>query len=162
MIIMQVNHGNPRQAAQIAYAAGLIDGEGTVRINKMRATERNQSKQPHYVGLVAIGMVTPTPLKFLQGLFNCGTIREERVPNARSIWRWTINAKSDVVTLLDAVRPYLLVKHEQADLVIDFIKNKKPPFNRKAGLSEEEIRWREDVYQKVRKLNAVGAAATTK
>lgn len=159
---MNQQQDNPRQAALTAYAAGLIDGEGTVRIAKMKPAAKSKSKHPHYHTLVAVGMVTPAPLHALRNHFGIGSIREERVPGARSLWRWTINAQAEVKKLLQTIRPHLLVKHEQADLAIWFMDRKSAPFNRKLGLSDEEIRLREEAYQKMRKLNAVGAAATTK
>lgn len=155
-------HDNPRQAALTAYAAGLIDGEGTIRIAKFGPYAKNKSKHPHYYVAVVVGMVTPAPLRVLMDHFGIGTMREERVPNARSIWRWSVNAQAQAKTLLEEIRPYLLVKGEHADLALMFIERKTAPFSRRLGLGAEEIRMREDAYLAMRKLNAVGAAATTK
>jgi len=57
--------------------------------------------------------------------------------------------------------PFLIAKKEQAITLLDFLQNWENPVNNKLGISPQELQRREEAYQKMRKLNAVGAAATT-
>jgi len=91
-----------------------------------------------------------------------GSLSEECVPDRRSIWRWQVSGRMSVYKILEELVPYLIVKREQAIVVMEFCKDWHTPFSRQQGLSAEELQRREDAYQKLRKLNAVGAAATTK
>ncbi len=45
--------------------------------------------------------------------------------------------------------------------MFELINNWKTPYRRSDGVSLEELQRREDIYLKMCKLNAVGAAATT-
>lgn len=139
--------GNPRQAA-LCYIAGIIDGEGTIRIHKAK---------PY----LKIGMVERIIPELLKESFG-GSLQEECVPERRSIWRWQVSGRMSVYKILEEIVPYLIVKREQAISVMEFCKDWHTPFSRQQGLSEQELQRREDAYQKLRKLNAVGAAATTK
>jgi hypothetical protein len=119
------------------------------------------------------------------------------------MYRWGTSGSKVVPEILEKLLPYLIVKKENAELVLEFCKGKarvcghkekkcrkcgevkekqgyglchkcyaqeyrhktlskwKKDFSKNNHLSEKEIQWREELYWKVKKLNAVGAAATT-
>jgi len=153
-------HGNPKQAALLPYLAGLIDGEGTIRIYK--GSPKNWKNRVSFLhsGSMSIGMVERKPVELVTFYFG-GSLREDLVPDLRSIWRWAATGNRQVKKILDEICPYLMVKREQAMIVLDLIDNWYTPRNRGDGVPDWELRRREDLYLRVRKLNAVGAAATT-
>ena len=152
--------GNPRQAT-LCYIAGIIDGEGTIRIHKAKPYLKNKNKNYTYFAGIGVGMVERIIPELLKESFG-GSLQEECVPERRSIWRWQVSGRMSVYKILEEIVPYLIVKREQAISVMEFCKDWHTPFSRQQGLSEQELQRREDAYQKLRKLNAVGAAATTK
>jgi|SRR5690242_15995252 len=146
---------NQKQAVPIAYFAGIIDGEGWIIVRRNKGIGQ-------YSFEIGVGMVSKQVIDALQEQFG-GNIYEERVPNRRSIWRWKVLNQPAILNCIEQVGPYLMVKHVQAALMAKEIKTRVVRKNneRAIKLSDTEIQRREDFYQMVRKLNAVGAAATT-
>lgn len=137
------------------YLAGIIDGEGCIRIGRNKGNGQ-------YVYSICVGMVSKNVIELLRDTFG-GTISEECVLGRRSIWRWNLRKQQELLSCLEKIRPYLMVKGEQADLIVKAISERavrdctKGPVK----LSSEELQFREELYLKMKKLNAVGAAATT-
>lgn len=156
--------GHPRQAVLLSYLAGIIDGEGCLRINKMKPENlqhnRSKAKSARYAAYVCVGMTFKQVSELLTTVLG-GSLREERILNRRSIWRWTVSGRQIVINALEAVFPYLIVKKSQAELLFELINNWETPYRRSDGVSAKELQRREDIYLRIRKLNAVGAAATT-
>lgn len=156
-------HGNPMQAVLHAYIAGIIDGEGSIRINKCftpKLIQAHKLRNPMYYAQINLGMVTKEIPDLLMDTFG-GNVREERVPGRRSIWRYSLTGRKNLVSTLKILLPYLRVKKQHAVLAISFCENWKTPFSKQNGTDPQELQRREDAYQTMRKLNAVGAAATT-
>ncbi len=160
--------GNQKQAVLWAYLAGLIDGEGSFVIQKTEAQKIPKScnsKSTKYLGYFCIGMVDKAPLDLIRDTIGYGKVYEERVPNRRSIWRIRFAGRLKLMPFIKELIPYLIVKKKQAELMLDFCEKwvtTRNHLGQKIVTSSEELQRREDAYQKMRKLNAVGAAATTK
>ena len=158
--------GNQRQALRIAYCAGLIDGEGSICVTKTRAAVYLGRRAPLHAPLIRVGMIQEKPMKFLQETFQCGNIYYEGVrknrPSQRPMYRWVITNRADVMRTLETIMPYLLVKKDQAKLILEMCEGWVLCQNKLAGTLESELQRREDFYIKCKELNAVGAAATTK
>lgn len=152
--------GNPRQATLLAYIAGIMDGEGTIRINKGKGKANwNYS----YHTQLSVGMIDPQIPYLFKDVLG-GNVREECVPDRRSIWRWALTGRFQITAVLVALLPYLRVKKAQALLALQFCREwKNPKRHHRTWINDaQELQRREDAYQEMRKLNAVGAAATTK
>ena len=155
-------HGNPKQAVLLSYCAGIIDGEGCIRISRNRKERLPNAKCDRFYGCIMVGMTEkkiPELLKVVIG----GTSITERVrgENRQKVYRWSCTGKYKVKEILDKIYPYLFLKRKQAELVLELINNWETPYSRRQGVSIHELQRREELYRKVRKLNAVGAAATT-
>jgi len=161
--------GNQRQAVHWAYLAGLIDGEGSFTIQKIaveKIAKSSKSVSPKYLGYFSIGMLDKEPIDLIQASIGKGKVYEERVPERRSIWRIRFGGRETLIPFIKQLLPYLIVKKKQAKLLLEFSENWKSSGQGKHGyrdrISESELQRREEAYLKMRKLNAVGAAATTK
>ena len=159
---------NQRQAVLWAYLAGLIDGEGSFVIQKTaveKIHKSSKSKTPKYLAYFCIGMVNKEPLDLIQETIKAGKVYEECVPDRRSIWRIRFAGRLSLMPFVRNLLPYLIVKKKQAELMLDFCEKWTTPVNeggRRVRVSDEELQRREEAYLKMRKFNAVGAAATTK
>jgi len=191
--------GNQRQAVLYAYFAGLFDGEGTIRINKVSTIK--DCLNPRYAPAISIGMSDEKIMNLFAETFG-GKLRIECVLNRKVMYRWGTSGRKIVPQVIRKLLPYLQVKKEQANLVIDFCEKGKWRREKKTkclkcknnslitayglcmncsmqerrantldkwkknkqikSLPIQELQWRERIFQKVKKLNAVGAAATTK
>lgn len=133
----------------LAYLAGIVDGEGSITVS---SKERGRN----YACRLAVGMTSLEIVLLLQSAFG-GSIRTEERENRMTMYRWYLTKNADTLATLTALRPFLRVKQRQADLVVDFIIHNPVPNG--GVLSSDERSRRESIYTKVRKLNAVGAAA---
>ena len=96
------------QMAWDAWAAGFIDGEGCIilhRINPRKFSLR-----------ISVGNTDIRPLHRLQQMYG-GSVRWDRHPRGRPFWVWKTVSLNAAKCLL-RVMPWLVVKHEQAELAI--------------------------------------------
>lgn len=154
---------NQREAVLLSYLAGIIDGEGTIRIGKnMPVNPKLKYKNPKYSAHIGLGMVDDRIPLLFEKTFGA-KVRIERVTrkNTRNVYRWGTSGRIGVRNILEKLYPYLILKKEQARLVMEFCDKCEAPKARSKGVSSEQLQMREDYYQRVRELNAVGAPATT-
>lgn len=104
-----------------ARAAGLFDGEGTVRITTRRARQ---------LGTLEIS-VPSTDLDIVEWLAERWPVRKLKVvhanpgANRRMAWRW-IRAAGPAVEFLHDVKPYVISQrmHDRIDLALEFQQQK--------------------------------------
>jgi len=100
----------------IAYIAGLFDGEGCIRINK------NSANRNYYTLNVSVKMAWEWMPKYLHLAFG-GSIHKYKMdkyyPNAKDQWCWNIRGK-EATEFLKAILGYLRVKRAEAELAIVF------------------------------------------
>ena len=144
--------GNPREAALMGYLAGIMDGEGTIGIKKYMPKGRNRT-MCYYLYLY-LGMQDKEVVSLFHDVFG-GNIREERVPNQKSMWRWTAQGKIHVAAVLNVLMLNLRVKREQAILALhccDSWALQERVGRKLLNTSEEELLKREEAYLLMRKL----------
>lgn len=159
---------NQRQELQYAYLAGLVDGEGCLRISKdfSPGIEKQGHKSPKYGPSITIHMVERKPLDFFKSVFPKGYlvyegVREDR-PNQRPTYCWRCQNREVVLEVIEKLLPYMLVKAPQAEILKEYCLGFKACQSLKGEAHSQELQRREELYQKMKKLNAVGSAATTK
>jgi hypothetical protein len=116
----------------MAYIAGIIDGEGGIYMTRNSCgsnanPERDGPSRPcGYKVLVSV-VTTSKPLaEFLPTSTGAGRVRFEPGIKRRRLdsWQWRLHTHW-AVELLETIRPYLLIKRLQADLVINFAAAKR-------------------------------------
>jgi len=128
--------------AQAAYLAGLIDGEGSIMLYRrgvgaaMRVTVANTNR-----ALLDWCAVTC-------GVGNIVAIRQRNAKHKPG-GAWLVNSQA-AASVLEQIRPYLVIKGEQADLAFAFQRKLKIP----AEKAEKE--WQEQWRQRMRGMNARG------
>lgn len=139
----------------LAYLAGIIDGEGTITIAR---APRNDTKHriPYHIPHVKVCNTNKELIDWIHAKFGG---RNNNTRQANTKWstlyyiRWNCGKARD---LLEAVLPYLRVKKVQATVVLDFIKRMNKRSFTGVMLSEEERDIREQMYLLVTKLNKRG------
>jgi len=129
-----------------AYIAGFIDGEGCITFIKHMKRD-DISWEPKLE-------ITNTDKNVLEWI-------AEKIPESslyyqeedrNEIWKTRhylrINKRKDLLSILKNVEPYLIVKSEQAKLMIEFLENRKPH----KSYTEREI----EIAENVRTLNRKG------
>lgn len=94
----------------LAWTAGIIDGEGYVGLRKHRKA---------YQPVVSVGQVDIRMLQKLQEFWG-GNISPKRNSHGwKMAWLWDITG-TRALTMLSLVRPFLVIKGEQADVVDEY------------------------------------------
>ena len=110
----------------LAYYAGIIDGEGAIGIAKHK---RKDTKHGYYFEL-QIQVTTADEwlahsLKFaFGGHVNLQNTSGSTFTSRLTLWKWTIHARQALV-FLKAVLPYLKLKHYQAEIAVKFQEAKR-------------------------------------
>lgn len=118
----------------LAYAAGIFDGEGCIGIEKqVRANRRN----PHYKLRATVVNTDMWLCEWLRFAFG-GTVQERKShpSHIKDQWAWVIY-NSGATDFLKLILPYMNLKRPQAELAIKF-QNQK---NQRQGriLTPEEV-----------------------
>jgi len=139
----------------LAYAAGIIDGEGCIRISDIK------SKQYPYRELNVSVQTTDEVLTYwLKDTFGgCLSIKnryEGMNPKHKSSNRWILTCRK-ASKFLELILPYLKLKVPQAKLGIEFQNTRcwgaKNRWNQK---TEEDWRYEEHALEQMHKLNKRG------
>jgi hypothetical protein len=106
------------------WIAGIIDCEGWIGI--MRSARKNGIA---YCGRVGVGNTNSILTSKLIEITKIGCCKQHiRHAPAKNMWQWNVSKRKDVDDLLVTIRPYLLLKKEQADLLLSL-----PPLHTKDG-----------------------------
>lgn len=94
--------------AEAAYIAGLFDGEGTVGYYRKRSSGC-------HVATLAIYNCDVRVMDWLRLHVPFGGVyRNKGVVNG---WQWQLNSKRQIQDFLIAIRPYMIIKADQVDLL---------------------------------------------
>lgn len=141
----------------LAYAAGLFDGEGYVGIGK-HYTPNRPDRTPSYQIQCKVSMADIQAIEFLSVHWGGRTYySKQRSPKHRPVCQWVLLDKESVVFLKD-ILPYLKVKKERASIALEFQEHKLATLPRgKFHRIPEPIRIiRESFWQRMRDLNYRG------
>lgn len=136
---------NDLSVADAAYIAGFIDGEGTV----MLISRANGS-----VGLLVTVANTKRPvMDWLTETVGVGRThtRSERNPKHAAGYWWQASGEA-AASVLTQIRPYLKVKHEQAQLGMDFQDRLRTP------ALKADRSWQQEYRLRMKELNRRGPA----
>ena len=117
----------------LAYIAGIIDGEGCIGIYKGKS---GRKKKEYYHLQVVVRMTNEWIIRWLYFAFP-GSFSEHTYPkeiNRLKIWTWQLTGEKALI-FLELIYPYLKLKKQQAEIAINFQKAK----NIKNWATDEQI-----------------------
>jgi hypothetical protein len=139
----------------LAYAAGIIDGEGCIGIfvNARQHAHRN----PLYYASVEVGNTDFGLVTWLKETFggSVRAIRSTRSPNNKPAWVWRLHCRKAAI-FLSQIAPFLLVKREQAALIFEFYEGMPSSWGSRRPLPPEELARREEMHRRSHMLNHRG------
>ncbi len=107
----------------IAYFAGLFDGEGSVYFKKTKQVKHNRPGKPiHNVTVIRmeIAMTDKDTIKWCHDLFKCGHFGERKVKEGyKRQWRWRV-AHRDALEVAIAIWPHVKTKLHKIEQIIDY------------------------------------------
>ena len=144
--------------ADLAYLAGLIDGEGHLTIESSVKAKNRTSKHPEgYRTHVVLVNVTNTDVPMIEWLYyTFGGRLYLQLPNdkyrrMKTIYRWTMYGPL-IDSLLPQVIPYLKTKKQQAEVIMQFRTTVSRDY-RSGGLPPGTLEFREELRKEIRRLN---------
>ena len=148
-----------------AYLAGLIDGEGNIGVygrSWKHTGQRQKTPSESYRPVLTITNTKRNLLEWIEERFG-GTIESPKVysdrHNARYIW--TIKTIVDIQDICRNCLDYLVLKREQANLILTF------PFNVKLNNWDKEgckrnLELKRGLYHRTLELNKTGTSVPPK
>lgn len=150
----------------LSYAAGIIDGEGTIGITELRPNIRRrpngtrERKSAQHRIYVAVSMTDAAVPMWLHATFG-GNIQSvsARQPHHKPSVRWSMSSKR-AADFCRLVGPHMKVKKLQADLAIRFYDERlTKAFQGSAGVPGDELARRRMFVAEIKTLNQRGVAA---
>lgn len=135
----------------LAYAAGILDGEGTFVISEVKSRSHRQRKNPQHVMSVAVSMTDPEIPVMLQDLFG-GNLGTYAYNGYRPQTRWSISGER-AAKVCDALIPYLRLKRRQAELAVRFQRGRKITPRGGVEIPPDELAARRTAMNEMRALN---------
>lgn len=133
------------------YVAGYVDGDGSILISYNKPHGR--SKNPYFSGLVYATGCDRALAEEFQAQFGGNT--KCNIDKRCDVWRpqylWSISqGKSH--ELIDLIRPHLILKARQADLLVELGERRKL-FHQNKLITEAELAIRDGIRKEVKRLN---------
>lgn len=135
----------------LAYAAGIVDGEGTISLFRC-------GKSNHSLSLtVAVSNTNMWLVQWLKFAFggNAYLARDGQGTNKKDVYTWGIYSLP-ALEFLKLVYPYLRLKKPQAEIAIKFLEMRK---YKRYRLTPEELAFGEILRIEMHNLNQVGRAS---
>lgn len=131
-----------------ARLASFIDGEGTITISG--------KSRGHLNIRMSVSNTDARLMLWLRSNF-CGTVTpvESQGPNCKPSFIWTVGTRHGEL-LLKRIRPYLIMKGEQADIALEFRKTIRFGRNQEERLTDDEVGYRQLLKDNILYLNKRG------
>jgi len=136
---------------QLAYLAGVIDGEGTIYVSK----RKNRGLDDYWPRVQIVNTNKPM-MVYIHNTFG-GLFYEKNRSKHSKKWKtqyeWVTN-RTLMDIILPLVIPYLICKKPQAELMIKFRDTFQK--NTKIRVSQEVLTLRIDIFHQMQSLNKRG------
>jgi hypothetical protein len=145
--------------AQLAYLAGIIDGEGSITIGCYAFSKK--TGVPHFHTKIEVTSTDKVLIDWLADNFGGGksTYTDKQMANncKRRPFRWTIHSDR-VKHLCECTLPYLIIKKEQAQIMIDMRNTFEKTRMRKGDqgtqpIEKEVLDLRYELFNKLKALH---------
>lgn len=115
-----------------AYVAGLIDGEGCIRLTK----KKGKVDKDYYHPIIEVNMTNEAVIDYLFEKVGGNKYTKEwnNGEGYKTVYRWTLNKKIEVEKFLITIQPYSIVKQTQ---IIELLKLSIASYQDKVIMFEE-------------------------
>jgi len=140
----------------LAYFAGIVDGEGCFWIGKVPKKAGDGYVSEHYRGLLKIDNTDKKLIEWIDAVFSGTSSAQCRSTSSRKFERevFTWNATGDrLLDLCELILPYLVIKKEHCQIMIRFRHSYEGITSGKA-LPADIINIRQECLEASRKLNS--------
>jgi hypothetical protein len=109
---------------ELAWVAGIVDGEGSLCILKTRDLEYNSLR---FYLIISVRMSCKKTILTLRDIFDIGRLYQmkNKIERNRDSYTWSLSSRWDCEYVLNLIYPYLVTKKKHADIALQFLRNKK-------------------------------------
>jgi hypothetical protein len=149
------------RSAKLAWLAGIIDGEGSIGINRRKSTTEHGYA---YAATVTIGNTDKNMIDNVASIYEemgiraCPTISKFRLPSWKQMNNIYVSRREEILKLLETIHPYLVTKKERAFLAIEWCKRRLD--NERLQPNHNQIQFSEiddQVWDEMKSLNRRGS-----
>ncbi len=133
----------------LAWAAGFLDGEGSFLLVRNGAAEDSPTRKVR----ISVSQERLAPLEVLRDLLGGGISTKA----AGHGWQWDLCGAESVIDAINRLMPYLVLKDQEADLVLRFAKTVRR--RGRTAMSQEEKNLRADLIQQYGLMRASRAVS---
>jgi hypothetical protein len=145
--------GTRGKSEDLAYTAGIFDGEGYISILRVQTKNRKNGRTHDYLLVVGMSNTDRRTIETLKKQWGGTTMLDNRVyPNRKPIFMWRATALVALRFIKD-IYPYMRVKKPQATLGMRFQSQLSHKWGR-AGMPDKELARRDNLCVQIRALNA--------
>jgi len=113
---------NDNYKLDIAYVAGIFDGEGSLTYKKYKERRKKGNKVNYYDCwriAMEVSMTDKNTIELIHDTLMCGTVRPKKVPKGmKPQWRWRCTFR-DCLYVCKKLWPFAIVKLHKIEQVID-------------------------------------------
>ena len=113
---------NDNYKLDIAYVAGIFDGEGSLTYKKYKERRKKGNKVNYYDCwriAMEVSMTDKNTIELIHETLLCGTVRPKKVPEGmKPQWRWRCTFR-DCLYVCKKLWPFAIVKLHKIEQVID-------------------------------------------
>lgn len=132
--------------------AGIVDADGHIGIYKHKSQKTGTASLYAHLSVVNTNLPLLTWIQDTLGLGSLGPQHKETELRKQTyVWGCVNGAADSVVRQL---RPYMIVKADRAELLLDFVERKKDP------ILKADKTWQQEYRQQMLAFNRRGPAAT--
>lgn len=140
---------------EIAWAAGVVDGEGCLHITNTAPAKSARTLTRQYNLHLRIAMCHRPTLDRLQAIFGSGSVHEVTRSNAQHSQAWVLSLTSwKALDAIQMMRPYLVTKADEADIAISFMQLPRAPRGGRNGSRKtppEIVAQRHELWDRMRR-----------
>ena len=142
--------------AELAWAAGLFDGEGCVAITRQKPVG---NKSPQYRLVLKLAMCSKEAVLRFGGIIKYGSLSVYKAGKRTSAaYVWTISCRQ-AQCALKVLRPFLIAKAKETNVVLEFCSLPDGRKGAKGGhgcqkLDKALLRKRHELYLRCRRLKS--------
>lgn len=141
---------------EYAWAAGFIDGEGTITLKRYKA--KTAIRGLHYQPFVSLSQANheghPNGVEHMKELFGGSTSMYLSKAPRLHVTQWSIVSRQ-AIECLKKIRPYLKVKDRHADLLLSYYETVGEK-SKTYRITDEQMAKREAIWAQMRAMNQKG------
>lgn len=151
---------------QLAWLAGLIDGEGCISLTRRRPQRKNRALAYNYRLILKVTMCHLPTVQRCRDLTGLGSIQTQQLQREHfsKAYTWFCNA-GDAGMVIEALLPWFVTKRDEALAALDFL---NLPLSERGGsggsaeVGSELEQRRSESWEKLRSLKSRNQSADRK